>query len=186
MRGISDRKEPALNFISTSMEETMKQSFAKRLALLAVVPLVILIAGCGRHPNSPADHATPASVELLNRSTGDRLAWTDGTGAGKNWDGGLPHISVGDELAVNVRFLRANGTEIPLGGQYTVRARLAEQAEGGAGTPGIVQLENHGDHVDITGLADGETRIVFMLWHGSHADFTAPPIEVEVATMNLP
>jgi hypothetical protein len=162
------------------MEGTMMQFFARRLVLVAAVPLVTLLAACDRHPQDPDDHAIPASVELVDRATGARMAWTHGSGAAIHWDGELPHLHVGNELAVNVRFLRANGTEIPLGTEYTVRARLAEQADGRVGAPGIVRLENHGDHVDITGLAEGETYIVFMLWHGSHADFTTPAIEVEV------
>jgi hypothetical protein len=159
----------------------MTQSFARRLLLLAALPLVTLFAACDRHPHGPEDHAAPVGAELVNRATGARLAWTHGTGAGMHWDGALPHIHTGDELAVNVRFLRADGTAITLGGEYTVRARLAEQQrDGRVGAPGIVRLENHGDHVDITGLTNGETYIVFDLWHGSHADWYTPPIEVEV------
>jgi hypothetical protein len=162
------------------MEGTMMQHLFRRILMLGALAVVAVTAACDRHPYDPDDHDIRASVELVDRATGARMAWTHGTGDGIHWDGALPHLHVGDELAVNVRFLRANGTEIPLGSEYTVRARLAEQADGRVGAPGIVRLENHGDHVDITGLAEGETYIVFMLWHGSHADFTTPAIEVEV------
>lgn len=157
----------------------MKQ-FPIRLARIAALSLVALAAACDRHPNEPDDHAQPASVELIDRDSGTRLAWTHGTGASIHWDGGLPHLHEGEAMAVNVRFLRANGSEIQLGGEYTVRARLAQQGEGAVGVPGIVDIENHGDHVDITGLAHGETHLVFMLWHGGHADFVTPAIAVEV------
>jgi hypothetical protein len=158
----------------------MMTQAARKLILLAVAPLVTLVAACDRSPTDAGEHAAPASVELVDRATNQRLAWTHGSGAAMHWDGAIPHIDVGDELAVNVRFLRANGTEIPRGGEFTVRARLSEQADGQVGAPNIVGIDNHGDHVDLTGLAVGETHIVFMLWHGGHADFLSPPIAVEV------
>jgi hypothetical protein len=157
----------------------MKQ-FARRLVLLTVAPLVTLSAACDRSPTDTGEHGAPASVELVNRASGQRLAWTHGSGASMHWDGTLPHIDVGDELAVNVRFLRADGTAIALGGEYTVRARLAQQGDGQVGAPNIIRIDNHGDHVDLSGIAVGRTHVVFLLWHGGHADFTTPPIEVEV------
>lgn len=156
----------------------MKQSIVTRLAGLALVP-VIALAGCSRSPTDPPDHAIVVGAELIDRATGTRLAWTHGTGAAMHWDGGLPHLHEGEELAINVNFVRADGSAIQLGGDFTVRARLAEGNEGN-GVEGIVAIHNHGDHVDLEAIAEGETEIVFMLWHGNHADFTTPAIEVEV------
>lgn len=147
----------------------------KRWVWMASLPTLALLSACDRSPTDLDDHGEPVGMELLDQATGVRLAWTHGTGASINWDGGLPHLDEGDEMAVAARFLDAEGREIPLGGEFEVRATLAPGAPAG-----VVALANHGDHVDIEGLEGGETQLIFQLFHGGHSDWDSPPIAVEV------
>ncbi|MEX2528151.1 MAG: hypothetical protein WEA09_10985 [Gemmatimonadota bacterium] len=148
---------------------------------LASLPTLALVSACDRNsPTDPVDeHGEPVGMELLDQATGERLAWTHGTGASIHWDGGLPHLDEGDEMAVAARFLDAEGREIPLGGEFELRATLAPGA-----TSGVVALTNHGDHVDIEALEEGEAQLVFQLFHGGHSDWDSPPIAVEVEGHN--
>jgi hypothetical protein len=141
-----------------------------------IIALTATVIGCDRStdPNGN-DHGEPVAAEVYNRETGVRLAYTHGTGAGMHWDGGLPHLHVGDELELDVLFLDEHDTVIPLGIEYEMRAILADGA-----AEGIIEIENHIDHVDIVAIGIGETSIIFQLWHGNHADWETPPITVEV------
>lgn len=114
-------------------------------------------------------------VNLIDRDSGDELAHTHGTGEEMSWHGSLPHLHPGDEIEVNVEFLDSEGEVIALGGEYTVQARLADGAE-----EGVVELSNHGDHVDIEAVGEGEVEIIFSLWHDDHSEFDAPSITLEV------
>lgn len=152
----------------------MNRRFSTRILPAVTFAAVAALAACDNPVDADEDHGEPVGVELLDRATGAQLAITDLAG-GIHWDGELPPLHVGDEVAVNARFFDAAGNTIPLGGEYEVRASLAT----GAPT-GIVALSNHGDHIDIEGVAVGETRIVFMLWHGGHSDWNSPAITVAV------
>lgn len=142
------------------------------LALL-VLPLVAL-AGCDRS-STAAEHGEPESLQLVQRGTTNVLAWTDGTGSAIHWDGGLPHLHPGEELAVNAVFRDGDGDVIDLGGEYTVNAILT------SGSPqGVVALHPHGDHVDIEAIGVGTVQVIFQLMHGNHSDWDSPAIQVEV------
>lgn len=142
-----------------------------RLALLPIVALLAIAAGCDRGSTEPDDHGEPATLELRDHATGDLLAIYDGT----SWDAALPHLHSDEETAVRTTFRDEDGDVIPLGGEFTANAMLA------AGSPqGVVALTAHGDHIDIEALAEGTVFLIFQLYHGSHADWDAGPIALEV------
>jgi hypothetical protein len=151
-----------------------------RLATLAALIAVVGLSGCDRSSTDPVDdHGDPVAAEVFNRDTGELLAETHGTGAAIHWDGGLPTLAVGGGIEVDVVFLDEDGNTIPLGGgEFEVRARLADGAP-----EGVVGLANHVDHIDIEGAGEGSTQIVFMLWHGGHADWETPELEVSVVAI---
>lgn len=143
------------------------------LSAFAVFALVGL-AACD-NPVDADEHGEPVGAMLVDRDTGVMLAETHGTGSSIHWDGELPVLQPGEGIEVDVVFVDADGTEIPMGGEFTVRASVA------AGAPaGIVNVSEHGDHVDIEGVAVGTTSLVFSLWHGGHADWDSPALSVEV------
>jgi hypothetical protein len=51
---------------------------------------------------------------------------------------------------------------------------------------GVVRIENHGDHFELTALAVGETRIVIHPWHDDHSDWSTPPLRVVVSAPVTP
>ncbi len=112
----------------------------------------------------------PVGAEVYLRGTDERLAYVHGD----HWHGRI-ELEVGQEIEVDVRFLDEDDQVIALGGEYTVRAEIAE------GHPdGIIEVEGHGDHLDIEALAAGETRIVLHFWHDDHADWSTPGLRVVV------
>lgn len=93
----------------------------------------------------------------------------------------LPHIHVDDNVSLGGEFVDDHGDEIHIGSdyEYELGVRVCEEAE-----EGIVEIDEeedfHGDHVHIHGVAEGETEVVFMLWHDDHADWESDPITIEV------
>lgn len=122
-----------------------------------------------------ASGAEITRVNLIDRVSGDELVHTHGSGDEMHWHGSLPHLHPGDEIEVNVEFLDSNGDPIALGGEYTVQAHLADGSD-----EGVVEISNHGDHVDIEATGVGEVEIIFSLWHDDHSEFDAPSIALEV------
>jgi hypothetical protein len=147
----------------------------KKLLLLLALPGLLFLAACDRHDDD--DHFGVVNrVEIRDRATNALFAFYEREQHALGFQGtGVPHLHVGDEIALNVRFFDTQGQQAALGtGQeYEVRAEVV-------GPAGIVSVSNHGDHVDVEALAEGETYVVFHLWHGNHADFTTPQLEIEV------
>ncbi|MBP1922063.1 hypothetical protein J2751_001068 [Halorubrum alkaliphilum] len=129
------------------------------------------------HADDDHDHDGTSSIaefELLDSDGEDVLAWVHDD----HWDGGLPTIEEGHSLTVEANVEDEEGHALDLGGDatYEIRAEVLDAA-----ADGVVSLDNHGDHVDIHGEEEGVTELEFMLWHDDHADYTTPPITVQVA-----
>lgn len=146
--------------------------------LLAILALAVFTA-CDRSATEPDDHfGTVDRVEVRDRATNTLYAESHGD----HFDGEVPHIDVGEEIALNVHFFDVDGNEADLGGgEYELGIRYAELAtEDVDGEEGIVEFYVHGDHADIEGVAVGETHIVFQIMHGNHSDFDTPALTIEV------
>ena len=156
----------------------------RRLALLLVLPVLLFVAACDRHDHDDDHFGVVERVEVRDRATNTLYGvWQRAqTDLGFQGDG-VPHLHVGEEIALNVLFFDIDGQQVALSrtGEFRLGVRLAEAARDGvAGTPGVVDFSAHGDHADIEGAAEGETYLVFQLMHGNHSDFDTPPIEIEV------
>ncbi|MCU4924786.1 hypothetical protein OB905_02155 [Halobacteria archaeon AArc-dxtr1] len=98
-----------------------------------------------------------------------------------HWHGELPHIHPGDNVSLGGEFYDHDEHEIHIGHdeEYELGVRVADDAE-----EGIVSIDEdedfHGDHVHIHGEEEGETEVVFMLWHDDHADWETEPIAISV------
>jgi hypothetical protein len=156
-----------------------------RLRPLVALPVVALVVACDSTVG-PGGHDRgfgfpPVAVELVDRATGERLAWTQGTGSNIRWDGGLPAFKVGEKVALNVRFLDDQGREIPLGGSIPIEVRARLDA---AAPAGVVAITNRVSFVDIEAMSPGNTRLVFMVWFSRHEPgesvWDTPGIEVPV------
>lgn len=139
-------------------------------ALLAISAAAGFVA-CDSPLDPDDSHGDPAEVELYDRATGELLANTHGD----HWDGGLPHLEIGETIEVDVVFLDEDGDEVPVEDDFTVRALFADGA-----ADDVVEIGDHDDYVEITALADGSTELVFALWHGTHPDWESDPLTVLV------
>lgn len=155
----------------------------KRLGFLLILPALLLLPACDRHDDEDEHFGVVERIEVRNRANNALYAFHIRT-QDDGWQGdGLPHLHVGEEIAVNVHFFDSDGHEAVLGTtrEYQVGVRLATQAQDGVvGQAGIVDISAHGDHVDIEAEAEGETYIVFQLMHGNHSDADSPPLLIEV------
>jgi len=151
----------------------MSSKVLRSMGAFALAGVLVATAACERQVTDPGHFGTVAEVEIRDRATGTLYLESHGD----HWDGpGIPHLHVGEEIALNVHFFDAAGNEAVLGGgEFELQVRLADE-----GTPGIVDFSVHGDHADIEGIAEGETYLVFQLWHGGHTDFDTMPVAFEV------
>jgi len=158
----------------------MSSKVLRSMGMFALAGALVATAACERQTTEPGHFGAVAEVEIRDRATNTLYLESHGD----HWDGpGIPHLHVGEEIALNVHFFDAEGNEANLGGgEFELRVRLADAARDGGveGTPGIVDFSAHGDHADIEGIAEGETYLVFQLYHGNHSDFDTMPIEFEV------
>jgi hypothetical protein len=149
----------------------MKQRWYVLMATLMVAGL----AGCDSSTEPIVEDREPVAAEVYDRATGELLAYTHGTGSGIHWDGGIPHLSVSEEIALDVVFLDDDGEVIPLGGAYEVRARLADDSP-----ENVIEFSNHGDHIDVEAVGPGTASVVLMFYHDGHSEWDAPPLAVHV------
>ncbi|TVP95811.1 MAG: hypothetical protein EA374_03225 [Acholeplasmatales bacterium] len=126
----------------------------------------------GSHVHQPEIGA----FELLNRQDdGAKIAYVHGT----HWHGGLPGVAVNEHLSLGAFIMSADGRERDLDSEGEVNALTVSLAHGAS--EGIVELVNHGDHVHIRGLQNGQTQVVFSWVHRGELRYTTPPMNVTVS-----
>lgn len=144
-----------------------------------IVPLFIfafLFYSCSDSSTSPdVEDLEITKVNLENRDSGEEFSHTHGSGSSMHWHGSLPHLHPGEGVEVNVNFVDGNDQPVSLGSEYTVQARLASGSD-----EGVIEINNHGDHVDIEAIGEGEVEVIFALWHDGHSEFDSPSITIEV------
>lgn len=124
------------------------------------------------HDDDDHGHVEVEELEIVD-GDGEEVAYIHGD----HWHGEL-QVPIDETVEYGAVFVDEEGEEIPLGEdeEYELNAEVAEGAQ-----EGIVGIEPHGDHVDVTGEEEGLTEVVFLLWHDDHADYESPPIDAEVA-----
>lgn len=156
-------------------------STLKALGLLSALPALLTLSACDRHEHD-THFGRLERVEVRDRATNTLYA-VYVRSQGQSFTGpGVPHLGIGEERALDVLFFDGDDRQAALGGsaEYSVGVRLAEARDGVAGTPGIVRFEAHGDHVDVEGVAEGETHLVLQLMHGTHSDGDSPALRLHV------
>lgn len=128
------------------------------------------------HDHDDHDHdleeASITRFDIVDRQTDEVVADVHDD----HWHGELPTIPVDDRVSLGAIVEDEDGDEIPLSEKYELRVRLEDDADD------IVSFEYHGDHVHLLGEEEGESVVVFQVWHGDHADYETPPIDVTVAS----
>ena len=99
-----------------------------------------------------------AEFDVLDGRTGEMTAYWHVD----HWHESVPDVPVGDSVPIDAVFADPEGRILPLGEdeQFQLDARLADGAP-----EGIVEIESHGDHLELHGLDDGRTLLVFELEH---------------------
>ncbi|WP_394742582.1 hypothetical protein [Natronococcus roseus] len=117
-------------------------------------------------------HMEVEEFELLDHESGEQLAYVHDD----HWDHGPLYVPLEDAVAVEAHVEDADGEEIAFGEdeEYQLEAEIVEGAEEN------VEIESHGDHVELTGEEEGITELVFQIWHDDHSDWDSPELEVEV------
>lgn len=134
-------------------------------------PLAVQVGDEEEDGEFDAHHVSDVSVLDRAYDPHEEVAnWHD-----DHWDGEIPPVPVDDNVSLGAIFVDENGNEAELNTDYELRTRLEDDA------PDIVEFDFHGDHVHIIGEEEGETAVIFQLWHGDHADFETTPIQVTVA-----
>lgn len=149
----------------------MQQS--RRTFLGGAALLMTAVAGC---LGDDEDSHAPLEVtefDVIDRETGSVAAdFHD-----DHWHGSLPSVPLDGTVELEAHVEDADGESVELGGDATfeLRAEVPDDAP-----EGIVEIDNHGDHVDLTGLEEGLTEIVLLVWHDDHAEFETPGLDVQV------
>jgi ABC-type Zn uptake system ZnuABC Zn-binding protein ZnuA len=97
---------------------------------------------------------------------------------GDHWDGQLPNVPVAGFISLSAHIVTNEGQDIVLDSNNTINALevvLAPHAQ-----EGIIEFENHGDHVEIYGLIEGYTYVVFNWIHEGEIHYTTPSIRINV------
>ena len=141
------------------------------LALMAA--LAASLAACDNPVGYQTDHLE--AVEMIVRdAAGNELARTD---ENARWTGpaaGGLTVASGEVLRLVVTVINLDGREVrpdPAAG-LSVRAEWAPEGHA------VHEPTDDGDR--LLGLRPGTTALRWLVWHGTHADFVAPPLPVTV------
>ena len=147
---------------------------------LILLASLTAFAGCSDGPTEPLENfGKPEGVVVTDLDSGALYAET-GIAIGVSgesivfWTGELPSMVPGQKLRLHAEFLNEDGEEMPLGGSYRLRVRIADDRLL------VVAPDNHGDRADLDGIAAGVTAIVFELIRGDALIWISPPISVTV------
>lgn len=156
----------------------------RRFIAGGVAGLFVGIAGC-IGDDDPADNGVTVAdeefddfgideFELLDRGHDphEEVAYVHGD----HWHGGLPTIDVEETLSVGAHIHDEDGDHVDLGDGLEVQVHQAPGA-----SDGILSLDNHGDHVHLTGEEVGITEVVFLLVEDGTAVYQTPPITAQVS-----
>jgi len=133
--------------------------------------LLALVAGC-EHPIAVlTPHAEVADL-IVRDSAGVVIARTVDN---QRWAGALPSLSDGAQLRVTVNALDFRDGELALETRPDLQVRV--EAE----DPGLVSWEPQRGFGRIFAVAPGATRVRFLIWHTTHADFVSPWLAITIA-----
>ncbi len=142
-----------------------------RRTTLSSLLLLACLGGC-RNPVSPGSEHLEA-VEIRIRDASGRLVASTVDNA--RWNGGPLRVTSGDGLELHPEFTGVDG-EV-----FTLEGRREHTLRGEVEAPRMVSWNTADGRGRLVGLLAGTTRIRFHIWHGTHADFSSPWLEVQVA-----
>ncbi|MFP8889167.1 metal ABC transporter substrate-binding protein [Natrialbaceae archaeon A-CW2] len=114
--------------------------------------------------------------DVVDPTTGEITAyWHD-----DHWHGGVPNVPLESSITLEAVFEADGGHVVPLGAEeaFQFDARL-----GGGAPDDVIEIDSHGDSIEVHGIGEGRTMIVFELRHGDDVvwDTSADTMTVDVA-----
>jgi hypothetical protein len=150
--------------------------YQRRGAVSAVTLLVALFTVLSMVAATPAyaDFSEDERFALLDGGDdGQRAAYVHGD----HWHGSLSVVPLGEHLSLGAEIRDDDGGELILDGSpFSLGVALASGAD-----DGIVEFDDHGDHVHVRGESEGETTVVFRLLDGDDVEYETPPMTVVVS-----
>lgn len=149
----------------------------RRVGSAALLSAAVALTACSDDPTGPSIEDRIDEIETIRvdlRDGSAHVAHTHGSGAAMHWHGDL-HLHPGDEVELDVTFLDAQGDTIRLfdSGELALAASLS-------GASGALQIESHGDHLEVTAVGEGEGTLTISIMHEGHSDFSAPALAFAV------
>lgn len=131
----------------------------------SIAVIGIAIASC-KHPIE-IESAHADAADLVIRQSGSEGTIIARTIGNDRWEGNLDLVQ-GDERHIRITLIDFKGVEFSLDERDDIEIRMeAEQ-------PAMVQWEPWQGYGILRGFVVGQTRVRFLVWHGSHPDFITP------------
>ena len=141
----------------------------KKIASLMIITLSLFtLAAC-------EEEGDEITFEILNRRDDEAVVASFNSG---QWQGALPPVSEGQSLSLGATITGEDGMAVELdsnGSENGFSVSLAEGAQ-----EDVVELDQHGDHVHVIGVSEGNTQVVFNWTQGGEVRYSTSPIDVEV------
>lgn len=136
-------------------------------AALALMATGVL-AACESDGTGPDDHDEAAGLVVLDQNDVAVVS----VNAARQVTGSLT-VQAGQARHLEVWFVAEDGDRFqPDGDEHSLDWTVANEA--------IAMIDAHGDHMDLDGIAAGNTTVVFSILHGNHSDYDSPAIPITV------
>ena len=129
-----------------------------------------------RNPVSPGSEHLEAVELRITDASGRVVA---GTIDNARWTGGPLRVAGGETLGVRAEFTNVFG-EV-----FTLEGRREHTLRGEVEAPRMATWSTTDGRGQLVGVLVGTTRIRFHIWHGTHADFSSPWLEVQVTPTTM-
>lgn len=144
------------------------------MRVFAFVFLLLALSACDNPVGYQTDHLEAVEVVVRDASgaelarTVENTRWT-----GPAAENGLA-VPAGGTLGLQVRFITLEGDEVPITARAGLTLRVEWEPEG------LAVHEPLGETDKVHGLRAGSTALRLLAWHGTHADFVSPPLDITI------
>ena len=142
------------------------RTLVTRSALLLAAAAVL---GACSDSTGPEEHREAAGMVITNQNN-TVLASVN---AARQVTGSLT-VAAGQAQHLEVYFVDENGVRFQLedDDEHALDWTVANEA--------VATIDAHEGHLDLDGVAAGNTTVVFSILHGNHSDYDSPPIPITV------
>lgn len=143
------------------------RTLIRRAALALVATAALAACGDSTGPDDD-DHDEAAGLVILDQNDAVIVS----VNAARQVTGSLT-VPAGQARHLEVWFVAEDGDRFqPDDDDHALDWTVANEA--------IAVIDSHGDHMDLEGVAAGNTTVVFSILHGNHSDYDSPAIPITV------